>query len=914
MLSFQRLKNLWMVWLALLLPTLSVAQLSVSFSGVVTNQGAPVANHTIFYVVYGSSGFPVAEDSTFTNPNGFYSVGPISTSGPQIVGAFVYTFGCNGAFLADTLAFTPANPVVSQVDFSLCGTSSPCDASFNFFLGSSTGQVTFFPNFIGAPGLQYQWSFGDGNFSSVQVPSYQYASPGVYTVCLTVSGQGCLDSVCQTVVVPGGGAGCDPSFFANVIGSTVLVDAIIGSNLLYHWDFGDGTTGQGGAINQHTYSSPGFYQICLTVSNTTSGCVDSMCQTVLVTGVSGLCDAIFTANVIGNSVLVGAGTGAGLQYLWNFGDGTLVSGGAFYQHTYATPGIYQVCLTVSDTLAGCVDSFCQQVLIGQQANCLAGYTFNLMSAGQVSFVATPSGVGPYTYLWDFGDSATSTLDNPVHQYTAPGHYLVCVTITDSLGCVSTYCNAVPVFNIGGNCDPQFIVSAVGGNTLNFLAFNSSPSSIHTWDFGDGNSITGTFAPFHTYQIPGQYQVCHTVYDSLTLCVDTQCEWVQVGGQTNCFAAISATIDTTGTVTFASLSQGQGPLTYHWTFGDGDSSTLGNPVHTYVAPGLYQVCLTISDSVGCTNTHCEIIPVFFQVVNPGNSISGVVFFDSTIVVLPTHMEVYLIQHDSLSGALTAVDTQFVQTPFYQFTNVAPGSYLVKATLTPSAPAFAQYLPTYFGDELFWFDALSIVMTNNSLFLPPINLIPGNNSFGPGFIAGLVVQGANKTDDPMMGVSIILTDAQNNPITGLLTDVNGEFMFQNLPYGTYHVYVEIPGKQGEHWVITLDANTPGQSLVDFVVNSQGIWRADGTTSIGDRILAGVNVFPNPFTDYLEVNFEQGAEAEGTVRLVDAQGRTLTTRIFDRGVSEIRMEVSELPVGMYLLYIQSGDQVKTTQVIRR
>jgi PKD repeat protein len=833
MLSFHRLKNLWMVWLALLLPTLSTAQFAVSFSGVVSSQGAPVANHPIFYVVYGSNGYPAVSDSTFTNPNGFYSVGPVAISGPQIASAFVYTFDCNGGFLADTIVFTPSNPTVSQVNFTLCANSNPCDASFTLLPGTSPGQMTFVPSFFGQPGLQYQWIFGDGTTSNQTAPTHTFA-PGMYTTCLVVTGLGCVDSACINVVVSGGGG-------------------------------------------------------------------------------SGVCNALFDFQVNGNIVYVGAqDSSANYTYTWDFGDGTVSTGFPYDFHTYAAGGTYNVCLTVVDAANNCADTFCQTVFIGTQTGCHAAFSASIDTAGMVSFASLSQGQGPLTYHWNFDDGTTSSLANPVHTYALPGHYLVCLTITDSTGCTSTHCDLVPVFTTGIGCDAQFIVSVLGGNTLGFLAFNTSGTGVHTWNFGDGNSQSGTFAPSHTYAAPGQYFVCHTVFDSLNQCVDSTCVLVQVGAISNCSASIQAQIDPGNPSMYiltAIPDSAQFAVSYSWHVGGlagyGPSFTV--PVQLI---GNSPVCLSVAYANGCVAFVCDSVPV----PNLGNSIAGVILFDSTIVVLPTHMEVYLIQHDSLAGTLTAVDTLFVQTPFYQFTNVAPGSYLVKAALLPSAPAYAQYLPTYFGDELFWFDAQTVVMANNSLFLPPINLIPGNNSFGPGFIAGLVVQGANKTDDPMMGVSIILTDAQNNPITGLLTDVNGEFRFQNLPYGTYHVYVEIPGKQGEHWVITLDANTPGHSLVDFVVNSQGIWKADGTTSISDRILAGVNVFPNPFTDYLEVNFEQGAEAEGAVRLVDAQGRTLATRTFERGVSEIRMEMSELPAGMYLLYIQSGDQVKITQVIRR
>jgi hypothetical protein len=54
---------------------------------------------------------------------------------------------------------------------------------------------------------------------------------------------------------------------------------------------------------------------------------------------------------------------------------------------------------------------------------------------EVNFTATPTGgVGPYTYLWDFGDgSPTSTTQNPTHIYTTPGSFVASVTVTDACG-------------------------------------------------------------------------------------------------------------------------------------------------------------------------------------------------------------------------------------------------------------------------------------------------------------------------------------------------------------------------------------------------------------------------------------------------------------------------------------------------
>lgn len=46
-----------------------------------------------------------------------------------------------------------------------------------------------------------------------------------------------------------------------------------------------------------------------------------------------------------------------------------------------------------------------------------------------------------------------------------------------------------------------------------------------------------------------------------------------------------------------------PGTWSWTFGDGGSSTERHPDHLYAGPGIYEVCLTVTNSLG-SNTHCR----------------------------------------------------------------------------------------------------------------------------------------------------------------------------------------------------------------------------------------------------------------------------------------------------------------------
>jgi len=81
--------------------------------------------------------------------------------------------------------------------------------------------------------------------------------------------------------------------------------------------------------------------------------------------------------------------------------------------------------------------------------------------------------------------------------------------------------------------------------------------------------------------------------------------VCTGGSTSCTAFFYAIPDSSnpasGIYQFISSSTGN-PTMYSWDFGDGTTSTLQNPLHTYAANGTYLVCLTIA-SATCTDTYC-----------------------------------------------------------------------------------------------------------------------------------------------------------------------------------------------------------------------------------------------------------------------------------------------------------------------
>lgn len=117
-------------------------------------------------------------------------------------------------------------------------------------------------------------------------------------------------------------------------------------------------------------------------------------------------------------------------------------------------GTYSVCVT---DLYGC--SACDTTILST-GNCSAH--FNLYPdtiLHQYIAVNMTSGVPPFSYSWNWGDSAMNdTTAFPTHTYANAGFYNICLTITDSVGCMETYCNSFYLFkNTSANSMIRIIV-------------------------------------------------------------------------------------------------------------------------------------------------------------------------------------------------------------------------------------------------------------------------------------------------------------------------------------------------------------------------------------------------------------------------------------------------------------------------
>ncbi len=222
----------------------------------------------------------------------------------------------------------------------------------------------------------------------------------------------------------------------------------------------------------------------------------------------------------------------------------------------------------------------------------AAFTADTTSGLSVQFMDFSSGA--QTWLWNFGDGYLSTLQDPTHVFSAPGTYNVCLIITNSCG-TDTVCGPVTI------CEPP-VANFSANETLNTIQFSdlSTNATNWQWDFGDGNQSSDQ-NPLYTYAAPGTYTVCLIATNSCSS--DTICQQVCACEPPN--ADFEADTLNGTTIQFTDVSLGA--TSWSWDFGDGNTSTSQNPVNSYMTPGYYTVCLTVTNSCS-SDTTCQQIYV------------------------------------------------------------------------------------------------------------------------------------------------------------------------------------------------------------------------------------------------------------------------------------------------------------------
>jgi PKD repeat protein len=136
-----------------------------------------------------------------------------------------------------------------------------------------------------------------------------------------------------------------------------------------------------------------------------------------------------------------------------------------------------------------------------------------------------------------------------------------------------------------------------------------------WNFGEPTSGTQNFStlenPVHTYSTPGNFVVT-LIITNLNGCSDTIQNTINVKSKplSNFFSSPGCVNSATQFLADSTVINTGATSIYQWNFGDGATSFSRNVLHTYVAPGTYNVTLTVTDTAGCVGD--TVLPV---TVNP-----------------------------------------------------------------------------------------------------------------------------------------------------------------------------------------------------------------------------------------------------------------------------------------------------------
>ena len=474
-----------------------------------------------------------------------------------------------GAVTRSITVMTAGTYTVTVTNTDNCtATSSPENVTVNTAVANITpqGPTTFCPGgdvvLQANSGQSYMWSTGD------LTQSITVSSAGTYTVTV-VNINGCTEvsapisttvSVPQAIITAAGPTTICP-------GDSVTLTANTGSS--YLWSTGDITQSiQASQAGNYTVTVTNM-DGCDTISTPVQVTIDVPVAIATAQGPTNFCE--------GDNVTISANNGS--AYLWSTGETTQaitagVAGIYSVTVTNAT-GCTEVSNNIVVTTMSAVASitalgptiFCpggdvtleansglsytwsngattQSITVSDEGN----YTVNVVNNNgcdatsapvqvtvsplpQISFTADRlGGCDPFTpqfinntitdpnatYFWDFGDSTTSTLANPSHQYSGVGQYTVTLQVTSSFGCFAefTYPNMItvsesPVADFtyanekGGGTDPlQF------NSTIQFTD-QSIEATEWIWNFGDGFS-SNEKDPRHTYSEAGEYLIRLTV--------------------------------------------------------------------------------------------------------------------------------------------------------------------------------------------------------------------------------------------------------------------------------------------------------------------------------------------------------------------------------------------------------------------
>ncbi|PWT99543.1 MAG: hypothetical protein C5B52_10480 [Bacteroidetes bacterium] len=391
------------------------------------------------------------------------------------------------------------------------------------------------------------------------------------------------------------------------------------------WDFGDGSPIVTGVQNpSHTFINDGTWDVKLTVT-TASNATATITKTGYISSGAkytpdlgpdfSICDG-------SNALLMdNSGYTNDFEYTWYDGSGNVIFTGTMYVFVN-TADTY----TAEINHLGCIGT--DQIVISSSPPLTVDWNYTVLANCtnvQVQFndlsTFCGGGGGGASYTWFFNDgSPPDNTQNPIHTFTTGGSHTIQLSVDDGMGNADSKVVTINLPNPSGTptVDLGPDQHLCNGSSIQLDA-NNEPGATYSWSPATGLDDPTIYNPTASPTTTTTYTVTKvkcgvTVTDNIQIIVDPAITMDFVADKTSGCAPLAVTF------TDNSFSCADFITSWSWDFGDGNTSTLSQPTHTYAAAGNYTVSLTVTSMGGATATLSK--PNFITVnsapvVNLGN---------------------------------------------------------------------------------------------------------------------------------------------------------------------------------------------------------------------------------------------------------------------------------------------------------
>ena len=497
--------------------------------------------------------------------------------------------------------------------------------------------------------VSYAWDCdSDGSVDVTQstpVAVCIYAGVGTYTATLVVTdNDGGTATDTATVNIPAVGPTADAGGpYAGTQGVPIALDGSgsadsDGNIVTYEWDCeGDGVF-EFISFNANDvtcmYPTVGLYTLRLQVTDD-DGLTDMATTMVALANILPVADAGGPYTGTEASAIAMDGTGSGdtdgvlVEYSWDCdSDGlpdVILPTPSGATCSYVASGSYTVTLTVTDN-DGATDSDTASVaVVSSPPSAVAGGPYTGDEGGLILLDGSGSsdaGGSVVLYQWDCTSDGSYEVSSsqPLGQacsYEDEGNYTVTLQVTDDDGDSSVAVATIAVANVAPTLvGPAGPSTGDEGSSMNWTVTATDPGVndvlSYSWDFGDGESSTGT-AVTHTYLQDGTYTVTVTVNDG-DGGTDVSTVQVVIGNLPPSLTVWTIPIasDEGQLLNFTAEATDPGVLdvlSYSWDFGDGSNGETGDIVnYAFADDGTFTITLTVTDDGGLTDTVSTVINV------------------------------------------------------------------------------------------------------------------------------------------------------------------------------------------------------------------------------------------------------------------------------------------------------------------